>query len=82
VNAGAGTWRTVASYDDSTGWTVTGRAVFDADAARFDKALRAAGAIFTDADGSEWINPRMVAPGLLEAYRRFVQYGYANGLMP
>ena len=58
------------------------QAVFEADAARFDKALRRAGAIFTSPDGSEWINPRIVAPALLEAYRQFISYGYANGLMP
>ena len=56
------------------------RAVFEADAARFDQAFRAAGAIFTTPDGSQWINPRMVPAGLLDAYRRFIQYGYANGL--
>jgi hypothetical protein len=57
------------------------RAVFDADAARFDKAFREAGCLFTLPDGSVWINPRMVDAGLLEAYRRFVEYGAANGLI-
>jgi hypothetical protein len=58
------------------------RAVYEADAARFDQAFREAGCLFTLADGSVWINPRMVPDELLEAYRQFVEYGAANGLIP
>jgi hypothetical protein len=58
------------------------RAVYDADAARFDKAFREAGCLFTLPDGSVWINPRMVDAGLLDSWRRFVQYGAANGFIP
>jgi hypothetical protein len=58
------------------------RAAYEADAARFDQAFREAGCLFTLPDGSVWINPRMVDAGLLEAWRRFVEYGYATGLAP
>lgn len=57
------------------------RAVFDADAARFDKAFRSAGAIVTEADGFEWVDEAKVPSQLISAYRSFVQYGFANGLM-
>jgi hypothetical protein len=56
--------------------------VFNADVARFDEAFRKADAIRTDDDGFQWIDATKVSPGLLNAYERFRQYGYATGLMP
>ena len=50
--------------------------------ARFDEAFRAAGAIRTDPDGFAWIDASKVPDGMLRAFRRLVEYGYANGLMP
>ena len=55
---------------------------FEADMARFDEAFRAAGAISTDPDGFAWIDASKVPDGMLRAFRRLVEYGYANGLMP
>lgn len=62
--------------------TIGQQAVFDADAARFDKAFREADAIRTDEDGWAWIDPERVPADLIRAYQRFTEYGYANGLMP
>jgi hypothetical protein len=58
------------------------QAAFEADAARFDAAFRAAGAIIADEDGSQWIDPAKVPAQLLSAYRLFAEFGYATGLMP
>jgi hypothetical protein len=53
---------------------------FTADLARFDKAFREADAIRTEADGFSWIDEGKVPAALVSAYRRLMQYGYANGL--
>jgi hypothetical protein len=63
----------------------TSQAVFDADAERFDKAFRAAGAIYVIHEhGEDWalIDATKVSADLLSTYRNFISYGYANGLMP
>lgn len=54
---------------------------FEADMARFDKAFRAAGAICADSDGFAWIDAAKVPSDMLRAFRRLVEYGYANGLL-
>lgn len=57
--------------------------VFDKDAVRFDTALRELGAVSgPDEDGNEWLDESRVPADLLRAYRGFIAYGYANGLMP
>ena len=61
---------------------LTQQAVFDADAKRFDDAFRKAGAIQLDEDGFQWIDTTKVPSRLVDAYQSFIQYGYANGLMP
>lgn len=53
---------------------------FNADLARFDKAFRDADAIRTLDDGFTWIDESKVPASLVRSYRRFMQYGYANGL--
>lgn len=55
--------------------------VFAADQARFDKAFRDAGAIFTTEDGLAWIDETKVPARLVRAYGTFCLYGFANGLM-
>jgi hypothetical protein len=55
---------------------------FQADMARFDQAFRKLDAIRVDADGFAWIEEDKVPAALLSAYQRWVEYGYANGLMP
>lgn len=55
-----------------------------ADAARFDKAFRAADALrtMTDTSGQEftYIDETKVPAALVRSYQRFIQYGAANGL--
>ncbi len=38
-------------------------------------------AVITLDDGTQWIDTSRVDPDLLAAYRRLLQYGYANGLL-
>ena len=51
-----------------------------ADAARFDAAFRNADALVTTDDGFTYIDESKVPASLVSSYRRFVQYGAANGL--
>lgn len=54
---------------------------FNADMARFDKMFTQADAIRTEADGFQWIDETRVSAVAVSAYRRLMQFGYANGLV-
>ena len=59
----------------------TQKQVFNADLARFDATFKAAGAIVTTDDGFSYIDEAKVSRATVSAYRRLMQYGYANGLV-
>lgn len=58
--------------------------VYDADTLRFEKYFTEVGAICTgtDSDGTEflYLDESKASAQMLSSYKRFMLYGYANGL--